>query len=632
MAHIKVPEQTPKISYAVTTPEEDTFNINFVIFESDGSDIDVFDLDVLLSPALYVITPVPGTEGGFIGGTLVLNVPVTDTTIVIVRNIVLERTTDFPTAGPFNINALNTELDRMAGMIQQIREAAAVSFGEAISVVEAANLQIKEPASIRGGKVLGFDANGDLDLQTGVGLWRDNWVTSTFYGLRDVVRDDAAGDDTKNLYICVIEHTSGTWSTDLAANNWDLMVDVESVTISETNAAASEAAAGVSETNAGVSESNASTSESNASTSETNASTSESNAASSASAASTSETNAANSASDAADSAAEINLPDLSGSTVNDILVVNSGKTGYDFTAPFTDVVQDTTPELGGFLDPKENYIGSNKGSDIASASSLVIGTDGDYFNVTGTTSINDMVVANNRTFRLHIDDGLAIIPGSGITMYNNPPGINLRPGVILEFRSIAANTVIGTFDTDDGTAALGGDWHVRATGVLSNNTFLNISGFSSVDHERYNLLVLVLFNVISGTDSVTAEFRVGGTGGIDSGSTDYGFHIQTTKDSVSTYSAVSDSSTDAIQTSGLIGNDTGEGYNAIIYIHRSPTGEMVPLVTGIYTSVNPSGVMEGGSIFGRRKAVITLDQIRFFFSSGLIASARFAVYGVNHV
>ena len=81
-------------------------------------------------------------------------------------------------------------------------------------------------AATRANNVIGFDANGDLELQTGVGAWEGTWTTSTDYQLRDVVVDGAAGANTDNLYICVVAHTSGTWSTDLAASKWELMLNV----------------------------------------------------------------------------------------------------------------------------------------------------------------------------------------------------------------------------------------------------------------------------------------------------------------------------------------------------------------------------------------------------------------------
>lgn len=86
--------------------------------------------------------------------------------------------------------------------------------------------QITANAATRANNVIGFDSNGDLELQTGVGSWEGTWATSTAYALRDVVVDGAAGSNTDNLYICIVAHTSGTWSTDLAAAKWELMVNV----------------------------------------------------------------------------------------------------------------------------------------------------------------------------------------------------------------------------------------------------------------------------------------------------------------------------------------------------------------------------------------------------------------------
>ena len=89
------------------------------------------------------------------------------------------------------------------------------------------DFEFTENAASRAGKVIGFDSLGVLELQTGVGDWEGTWATATDYTLRDVVVDGAAGANTENIYICIVANTSGTWSTDLAAAKWELMVDVE---------------------------------------------------------------------------------------------------------------------------------------------------------------------------------------------------------------------------------------------------------------------------------------------------------------------------------------------------------------------------------------------------------------------
>lgn len=46
--------------------------------------------------------------------------------------------------------------------------------------------------------------------------WQGTWVTSTAYDIDDLVQESG------NTYICLEGHTSGTFSTDLAANKWEL--------------------------------------------------------------------------------------------------------------------------------------------------------------------------------------------------------------------------------------------------------------------------------------------------------------------------------------------------------------------------------------------------------------------------
>ena len=42
-------------------------------------------------------------------------------TVVITRDVTQERTTDFPSSGPFAIGSLNTELDKFTAMVADIQ-------------------------------------------------------------------------------------------------------------------------------------------------------------------------------------------------------------------------------------------------------------------------------------------------------------------------------------------------------------------------------------------------------------------------------------------------------------------------------------------------------------------------------
>lgn len=56
----------------------------------------------------------------------------------------------------------------------------------------------------------------NLVAATAVPSWEGAWVTATSYVVDDLVREDG------NVYICLVAHTSGTFATDLTANNWEL--------------------------------------------------------------------------------------------------------------------------------------------------------------------------------------------------------------------------------------------------------------------------------------------------------------------------------------------------------------------------------------------------------------------------
>jgi hypothetical protein len=64
--------------------------------------------------------------------------------------------------------------------------------------------------------VIDSAANRDASIASKM-EWQGSWVTSTTYALRDVVYEAGSS------YVCVVAHTSGTFSTDLAAVKWEIV-------------------------------------------------------------------------------------------------------------------------------------------------------------------------------------------------------------------------------------------------------------------------------------------------------------------------------------------------------------------------------------------------------------------------
>ena len=100
-------------------------------------------------------------------------------------------------------------------------------------------------------------------------------------------------------------------------------------------------------------------------------------------------------------------LPTADGSAGH--LLKTNGSAVLSFVADtdtgITDLVQDTTPQLGGDLSCNSSQIQWSKGADVASATALVLLTDGNYFDVSGTVTITSFnTTAVGTQIKLHFD------------------------------------------------------------------------------------------------------------------------------------------------------------------------------------------------------------------------------------
>ena len=96
------------------------------------------------------------------------------------------------------------------------------------------------------------------------------------------------------------------------------------------------------------------------------------------------------------------------------------------------------------------------KGGDIASASPTVIDTDGDYFNVTGTTSFAAFTVAANRLFTLQFAGALTMTHHATNLDLPGEANITTAAGDVAEFFSTGTNTVqCVNYTKADGTAVV---------------------------------------------------------------------------------------------------------------------------------------------------------------------------------
>ena len=154
---ITIGNNDPRVSYAVAQGVTQTsFAVPFEFFDNA-------DLNVYVDKTLKTITTHYTVSGGG-GSTGTVTISVTGasggSTVVITRSISQQRTTDFPTSGPFNISSLNTELDRFIAIAADLQDE--VDRSIRLPDFDAEQSMVLPTAANRASKLVSFDSNGAL--------------------------------------------------------------------------------------------------------------------------------------------------------------------------------------------------------------------------------------------------------------------------------------------------------------------------------------------------------------------------------------------------------------------------------------------------------------------------------------
>ena len=148
---ITIANNNPRIAYTATASQT-AFTVPFEFFDAS-------DLNVFINETLKTITThytVSGGNGSTGTVTLTSGATVNDK-ILITRDVTLERTTDFPTSGPFQVASLNTELDKIIAMMADLNDLA--GRGIQLADSDTAVSVILPNVTGRAGKVLAFNSS-----------------------------------------------------------------------------------------------------------------------------------------------------------------------------------------------------------------------------------------------------------------------------------------------------------------------------------------------------------------------------------------------------------------------------------------------------------------------------------------
>jgi hypothetical protein len=263
------------------------------------------DLKVYVDTALQTLTTdyTVGGAGTDSGGTVTFTTaPTNSTTVAIYSDITVARTTSFNSGGVFRAEDINTELDKIIAMVNELDTN--LSRTVRLPVTDGDKTLELPISATRAGKFMTFDSSGNIQASTNVGEWKGNWVSGTSYIKNDVVKDSS----NANIYISVADYTSGAnVAADVTAGNLILIIDVSAAstaaTASATSATASASSATASATSATASATSATASASSATDATNNGATQVALATTQANNSATSATASASSATASASSA-----------------------------------------------------------------------------------------------------------------------------------------------------------------------------------------------------------------------------------------------------------------------------------------------------------------------------------------
>lgn len=269
------------------------------------------------------------------------------------------------------------------------------------------------------------------------------------------------------------------------------------------------------------------------------------------------------------------------------------------------------------------NTITFSKGADIASASALTLGTDGNYFDVTGTTTITSISSAGvGSVIKLHFDGALTLTHhATDLYLTANGEDITTVAGDEAEFIEYASGDwrLLNYFHTPRRPG-----WVVLKSGTVSAAATLEIVMTS---YTGYKNKKLILTSFYPATDAQDLNMRVSTDGGSTYDSSGYVYAKERQS------SAPTNDDTGGTNTTMVIGESLGAGIgescNSEITMYNTTSSTARPtfrIDTAEYNSTPNATVASYTHI---RNANQDTDAVQIYFSSGNIAGGEWTLMGM---
>ena len=169
MANLTIANNDARVQYTTNSGgSAGAFTIDFPFFSLDDIKVivtiagtDTTRARVASSPnsVQFTVSGTAADDEGFTGGSVTLGAAVVSAVVTIYRDIVIERSTDFPTSGAFNIGSLNTDLDKTFAIAQEND----TKYDRSIRLAESDTdvTMLLPNAATRASKGLVFDSSGN---------------------------------------------------------------------------------------------------------------------------------------------------------------------------------------------------------------------------------------------------------------------------------------------------------------------------------------------------------------------------------------------------------------------------------------------------------------------------------------
>lgn len=275
------------------------------------------------------------------------------------------------------------------------------------------------------------------------------------------------------------------------------------------------------------------------------------------------------------------------------------------------------------------------KGADVASANALTLGTDGNYFDITGTTSITSIgTLGAGTTVKLHFDDALTLTHHTTDLILPGAANITTAAGDEFEFTEYATGDwrctayVLASGQTIGGQS---GSERLIATYTPSAAADQAITGFNASLYVDYRIR---LDHVLPATSATVLQLLTSTDGGsnYDTGSSDYRW-IADGGLGVNTALIQGDAADGEIEITGAVlggaGNGAGDGISGDIWI-VNPGAAAKCRVFWRVTLNTAAGNWACSQGSGTRDTAANVDAVKLLFSSGNIASGTIRFYGTR--